>query len=395
MPHRIPDSVRTRIAVVLFVAQSFFSASTIAAFTLSPIIATALSGSEASAGFPSTLGLIGRAAFAYPFGYLMDRLGRRLALSGGYSLAIFGAAISVWAVVTSSYAFFLVGALLLGMSRAPADQTRYVAAEIYPTARRAKVIGWIVFAGTFGSVFGPLLVPVSGRWLGAFVDVQSQIAEWAGPFFIAAIAMVLAVLTTFFFLRPDPLLLGRQVAQDEADADINSVEHTASVRSLGEVFSAPHVQLAILAMVVSYFVMPFLMVITPVHMDNFDYSITHVAWVIGAHTFGMFGLSGLTGSLIDRFGRIPMIYAGAVVLIASCILAPLPITLPILMLALFLLGLGWNFAFVAGSSLLSDALSTRERARGQAASETLVALAAGSASLTVGSIFSGGQLYHR
>ena len=389
-PPRISDAVRTRIAFVIFIAQSFFSASVIAAFTLSPIIATALSGSEASAGFPNTLGLVGRAAFAYPFGYLMDQLGRRLALSGGYGLGVFGALISVWAVMNNSYAGFLAGALLLGMARAASDQSRYVAAEIYPTVRRAKVIGWIVFAGTMGAIFGPLLVVPSGNLLRQF-DLADQVATWSGPFAVAAIALLLGTLTLFFFLRPDPLVLGRQVAQDEAKADVDSIENTKETRSIYEIFSAPLVQIAVLSMVLGYFVMAFLMVITPVHMDNHNHGATAISGVIMAHTMGMFGLSGLTGWLIDRFGRIPMIYAGVGVLISGCITAPLSTQVPILGLALFLIGLGWNFAFVSGSSLLSDALNTRERARGQAASEVLVALAAGTASFAVGSVFQAGD----
>ena len=99
---QLSTGVRRRITGVLFLALSFFSASTIAAFTLSPIISAQLSGSEAAAGFPNTLGLVGRAAFAYPMGYLMDRLGRRIALSSGYSLAIVGGAISVWAILSYS-----------------------------------------------------------------------------------------------------------------------------------------------------------------------------------------------------------------------------------------------------------------------------------------------------
>ena len=110
-----------------------------------------------------------------------------------------------------------------------------------------------------------------------------------------------------------------------------------------------------------------------------------------AHTLGMFGLSWLTGGLIDRFGRIQMIVAGTLVLALSCILAPLSLQLPILGLALFLLGLGWNFTYVAGSSLLSDALAAHERARAQGASEALVAVASGLASLSVGLVFAQGQ----
>lgn len=380
------DPVRTRLTAVLFTAQSFFSASTIAAFTLSPIIAAALSGSDTAAGVPNTLTLFGRAAFAYPLGYMMDRFGRRLALSAGYGFAILGGLISIFAIINNSYLGFLLGALLFGMARSASDQSRYVAAEAYPLRQRARIIGFIVFAGTIGAIGGPLLVDPSTAW-----SVSLGFAANAGPFVIATAAMLIATLIVFLFLRPDPLEIGRAVAAQERLDDPDSVEHNTRDRSLLEIFSAPRVQLAIFAMVISYFVMAFLMVITPLHMNHHDHNTADISMVIMAHTLGMFGLSWLTGWLIDRFGRERMILAGAIVLILACILAPLSLAVPILGLALFMLGLGWNFSFVAGSSLLSDALASAERGRAQGASEAIVAIAAGSASFSVGFAFQQGD----
>jgi MFS family permease len=379
--------VRARITAVLFLAQSFFSASSIAAFTLSPIIAAQLSGSDGAAGIPNALSLAGRAAFAFPFGILMDRLGRRLALTTGYSMAIFGGVVSVWAIVNNSYLGFLLGALLLGASRAAGDQSRYVGAEIFPQAQRAKVIGLIVSAGTIGAVLGPQLAPLSERLLAG-----QNLPTTANLFVVATVLMVPATLTIFLLLRPDPREMGRAVAQAEAEAHPESVENwAAKQRPLRHIFAAPMVQLAILSMVLSFFVMAFLMVITPLHMDHHNHSTLAISNVIMAHTLGMFGLAWLTGGLIDRFGRITMIVVGALVLILSCVLAPLSLRVPILALALFMLGLGWNFCYVAGSSLLSDALAAHERGRAQGASEALVALTAGLASLSVGSVFQQGD----
>lgn len=381
------STARRRIVAVLFVAQSFYSASTIAAFTLSPIIAAHLSGSDATAGLPNTLTLLGRAAFAYPLGYLMDRVGRRLALSSGYGIAVLGSLVAAWAILADSFAAFMLGALLLGISRSAGDQSRYVGAEVFPLLRRARVIGVIVFAGTFGAIFGPLLVPPSVAWM----DSRALPANM-GPFVVAGVLMFLATLTVFLFLRPDPRELGQEVARQEAAADPFSLEATVTTkRPLRQIFAAPAVQLALLAMIISYFVMAFLMVITPLHMDHHDHGAGAISNVIMAHTLGMFGLSWLTGWLIDRFGRVTMIISGAVVLMVSCVLAPLSLQVPVLGLALFLLGLGWNFCFVAGTSLLSDALAAHERGRAQGASEALVALGAGSASLAVGLVFEQGD----
>jgi MFS family permease len=112
--------------------------------------------------------------------------------------------------------------------------------------------------------------------------------------------------------------------------------------------------------------------------------------VISAHTLGMFGLSSVTGYLIDRYGRVVMMLAGAAVLIVSALISPLSTTLPVLVVGLFLLGLGWNFGYVAGSSLLADALEGEERARMQGAGDMLVSFAAAIGSFSSGPLFSEG-----
>lgn len=122
------QSISRRIALALFMAQSLFSAAVIASFTLTSIIAADLGGSDSLAGLPSTLSLIGRAAAAYPLGWLLDRIGRRWGLSLGFMIGVAGAALSVWSIGTGSFAGFLTGAALLGGSRAASEQQRFVAA---------------------------------------------------------------------------------------------------------------------------------------------------------------------------------------------------------------------------------------------------------------------------
>jgi MFS family permease len=386
--HNEPVSREQRRTVaVLLTASGLFSASMIASFTLSSIIAADLSGNVTVAGLPNTLGLIGRAAFALPFGYLMDRLGRRKSLSLGYFIAVLGSILSAWAVSGARFTGFLLGSFLFGMSRAAGDQSRYIGAEVFPHERRAKVIGIIISAGAIGAILGPLMVPFSTLWMG-----NLGLPETAGPFVVSALFMLGATIIIFLFLRPDPQQLGQEIAEQEAALDAQNIENVADEgRSLREIFASPMVQLAVLAMVLSYFIMSLLMVITPLHMDRHDHSTNAISGVIAAHTLGMFGLSWFTGWLVDRFGRVQMIFGGTAVLLLSCILAPLSLRLPILSLALFLLGLGWNFCFVAGSALLSDALAQKERGRAQGASEMMVALGTIAASVLTGIIFAQGQ----
>jgi MFS family permease len=194
--------------------------------------------------------------------------------------------------------------------------------------------------------------------------------------------MAITTLATFILLRPDP----RDFAAAAKTIHISS----DSARPLRVIFSTPQVQVAIAAMLIGQFVMVLLMGITPLHMKNHSHSLGEISVVFMAHTLGMFGLSSMTGYLIDRFGRVNMIVGGAVVLILSAVLAPLSTETYALVIALFLLGLGWNFCYIGGSSLLSDALTSAERGKAQGMNEAMVALASGAASLSSGFIFDAG-----
>ena len=383
----IPKPTRQRIVGSLFGAQSLFSAALIISFTLTSIIAVDLSGNESVAGLPSTVTLISRAALAYPIGWLLDRLGRRLGLSIGYLIGVTGSIISAWSVISDSFLGFLVGAALFGGSRASSEQSRYVAAEVFPSRSQAKVIGWIVFAGTIGAVLGPLLVGPSTS-----MAENLGLLAYAGPFIVAGLMLLIAGLVTFVLLRPDPQRIGLAIVAYERGERHEGAELEEKARPLRHIFGNSYALLAIAAMTIGQLVMVMLMVITPVYMNHHDHGTQAISWIIMAHTLGMFGLSGVTGGLISRFGRLTMIAAGSGVLIVACFLAPVSTDLPLLALSLFLLGLGWNFAFVAGSSLLSDQLFPIERGRAQGAGEMSVAIGAGLGSLASGVIFARGDI---
>jgi MFS family permease len=373
------ESVRRRISRTLFTTQGLFTGAFIISFTLTPIIAVELTGQESAAGLPATINLIGRAAVAYPVGWMMDRIGRRYGFSLGYVSGILGMAVSVWGIVNGSFAAFMLGSLMAGMMRGAVEQGRFAAAEVYPSERRSRVIGTIVFAGTFGSIFGPLLVAPSGQAVTAF-----GLPESSGPYVLAGLLLAACLLITFALLRPDPLVLGRQVEQAESS---DNKKAPAAARQLRVIFGSGATRLALLALVIGQLVMTLLMVITPLHMDHLNHNTQAISYVIMAHTLGMFGLSGVTGRLIVRFGRRTMIGTGALVLVAACLLTPFAESVPLLAISLFLLGLGWNFSFVAGSTLLTDSIQANERGKAQGASEVIVALASGTGSLTTGSVF--------
>jgi MFS family permease len=158
-------------------------------------------------------------------------------------------------------------------------------------------------------------------------------------------------------------------------------------RPIREIFRQPAALLALTAMIIGQVCMVAIMVITSLHMEGHQHALNSIAVVISAHTIGMFAFSIVSGRLADRWGRAPVILVGAGVLFLACVTAPLsPEVLP-LAVSLFLLGLGWNFCFVGGSTLLADQLAPAERSRTQGFNDLLVGLASALASLGSGIVF--------
>lgn len=376
------NSIRTRITATVFASSSLFTASQIAAFTLMSIIAADLSGRDSLAGVPATAQLVGRAAVAFPIGWLMGKVGRRVGLTIGFFIGILGSLLSAFSILQGSFIGFAAGVFLLGAARGVSDLGRFAAAEIFPLNRQAKIIGLIVFSGTIGAIGGPLLV-VPATALAQAVNLPLN----AGPYVLGALLSAVALLLTFLFMRPDPLQLCRIMP------DLDYQEPVAgSAAPLREIFARPVVQLGVASIALGQLVMTMLMVITPLHMSHHDHTTEAISLVIMSHTLGMFGLSSVTGWLVDRSGRVPVIIAGATLLAISGILAPLSSEITSLAFALFLLGLGWNFCFVAGSSLLTSDMQPAERSRVQGAADTLASVASGVGSLSTGAVFAAGGI---
>lgn len=373
----ISRSVQNRITATIFVGQALFSAGTIAAFTITPIIARNLSDTN-YAGMPQTLGQAGRAIFAYFVGWLMIKFGRRQTLSYGYLLAGLGGALSIVAVMQEQFWILLAGGLLIGLARGATEQGRYVAAEVYRPENRAPILGIIVAAGTIGSVLGPNIVAPS-QWVAERLGLDVA----TGPYIFTLGVMVIAALAMFFFLRPDPGILSQQINEEIDDPTVSK----KPARPQGELLRLPRVQLAIVAMSIGFLVMVLLMVITPLHMDNLGQDSAAISRVIMFHTLGMFAFSWMTGFFIRRVGQIWVIMIGALTLIAACVIAPIASSVWMLSVALYLLGLGWNFAYVGGSSLLTVSVTEAERPRMQSTAEAVVAVSSMLASLSTGFIY--------
>jgi MFS family permease len=154
-----------------------------------------------------------------------------------------------------------------------------------------------------------------------------------------------------------------------------------------KIISRPGPLVAVASMVFGQVVMVMVMVITALHMRGHHHALSSVSLVISSHTFGMYAFSIVSGRLADRLGRGPVILSGAGTLLLACLLAPLSPDVVPLAVALFLLGLGWNFCYVGGSSLLSDYLAPEERSRVQGFNDLLIGLTSAASSLSSGLVF--------
>jgi MFS family permease len=374
------DRIARKITIVLFLSQSLSSAGFIAAFTVNALVGVDLSGKQAMAGVPGGILVVGQACGAMVWGFTMERIGRRLGLALGQVVGVVGSIIAVAAVVDRSFPFFLFGLVLIGMARSAVDLGRFAAAEVYLPAKRGRAISNVVLGSTVGAIFGPLLVGPMG-----------QLATWAGypeltgAYIVGGAVLVVAATLIFGGLKPDPRDVGRELARI----------HPASIpreetRPLEEIVRQPGVIVAMVTMAFAQMVMVIPMSITSVHMKVHQHPLTAVSLVISAHTFGMYAFSILSGRMADQWGRGPVMILGSAVMILSCLMAAPSVNLLPLVVALFLLGLGWNFAYVAGSTLLADQLSPGERAKTQGFNDLLLNLSSGASQIGSGVVFAAG-----
>jgi MFS family permease len=371
-------SVARTTTRTLFLAQSLGSAGFIAAATINSIAGAKLSGEPAWAGVPSGIYLLGGALAAFGWGYGMERLGRRGGLVIVLVLGVLGAGLAGGALVVRSFWLFLAGMTLMGAANAALQLARFAAAEVHAPAERGRAISNVVIGGTMGAIFGPLMVGPMGDWSRRF-----GLDELAGPYGASAVLFALAAVAVFVWLRPDPRDVGREIARLHPEVSLQN----GAARSILTILRQPGAVVAMAAMILGQLTMVMLMVITSLEMQDHHHALADISVVISSHTFGMYAFSIFSGRLADRFGRAPVIIAGAATLILACLAAPLsPDVLPI-SVALFLLGLGWNFCYVGGSTLLADQLAPSERAKTQGFNDLLIGLVSAVGSLSSGVLF--------
>jgi len=371
-------SSRRKLMATLFAAQVCGSTGHSMSLAVGAIMAAAITGTNTWSGMPVAVAALGGALASWPLSRLMERSGRRGGLALGYGLAVIGAVLGVAGVAIGSFTVMLVGMALFGISNTSNLLARYAAADITPGPRRGRAMGLIVWGSTLGSIIGPNLTEPALRVGGAL-----GIPATASAFLISVAAYALAAVLVALFLRPDPLTIARDM---QTIADVG--RPAAPARTLGAILGDVRVQIAFATLAISQFVMISTTSTSPVYLHDQGHGVQTIGIAVSLHLAGMYVASPLSGWLCDRFGRLPMICVGALVLIVAVVLAGLaPGTDRVLVIgALFLNGVGWNFAFVAGSALLTDALSPAERASTQGLADLAMGLMGASGSAAGGMI---------
>ena len=309
---------------------------------------------------------------------IMSKSGRRVGLQTGYSLAIVGGLIAGLGVQRSSLTIFLLGLFLYGNGQASNLLARYAATDLALPQERAQAMSKILFASTFGAVLGPVLV-VPAQWAG---QEWFGWQKYTGPWVFAAIFFIGALVNIYVRLRPDPLELSGGL-RSQAAVGVTTPRLTEALRIICSTRSG---RVALMAMVVSQVTMVAVMTMTPVHLKAHGHE-SISSYVISLHIAGMYAFSPLVGRFSDARGRLPTILVGGILFVFATILAAIAGEAAVVLFpALWLLGIGWSFALIGGSSLLVDSVPTESRVTVQGSADVMMSLCGGIAGFSSGFI---------
>ena len=362
LPDHDVARVQRRTLGVLVASQALGGLGTTVGIAVAAILAEDVSGSESLAGLVQTFQVLGAAMASYLLATVMGSRGRRWGLVVGYGAGALGAGLCVLGGAVRSFPVLLVGALLLGSNSASNYQSRYAAADLAPPAKRARALAVVLWATSVGAVLGPNLTGPAGR-----VAHDLGLPRLTGPFVFSVVAVVLAAVVVGTLLRPDPLLLARELA-GYSHAGRTGTSWGRVRRVLSE---HPGAGAGILAISTGHAVMVAVMVMTPLQMHHGGAELNVIGLVISVHVLGMYFLSPVVGWAADRLGRLPVLVLGALVLLVAVALAgtaPMGASVQI-GVGLFLLGVGWSCCTVAGSALLTESTPLEARTDVQGAAD--------------------------
>lgn len=348
-----------RNIALLAAAQALLLTNGVMLVAINGLLGLQLAPDRRLATLPITTYVIGAALAALPAALFMKRHGRRAGFMLGSAFGIAGALLSAIAVYTGSFWLLCLGTIFAGVYNAFGQQYRFAAVDAVPVEWKSRAISLTLAGGIAGGVIGPQAGMLTRDLL-----QPTYLASYAALMAFAALAML--------------------VASRLHIPALSVSEQAASGRPLGQIARQPEFMVAVLAAVCGYAAMNLLMTATPLAMDICGLSFASTAFILQWHVIGMFAPSFFTGDLIRRFGVLPLLLSGALLLFVCVGIALSGVTLMHFWWALLLLGIGWNFLFVGGTTLLTETCRPEEKAKVQGGNDFLVLGVQGVTSLAAG-----------
>jgi MFS family permease len=353
-----------RNVIVLATCQALLFTNNSTLIALNGLVGYALAPDKRLATLPVTGWVIGAALTTFFASLLMKRVGRRAGFMFGTSVGILGALICASAIYIGNFWLFCSGTIVYGVYNAFGQYYRFAAADTGPMEFRSKAISYVVAGGLVGGILGPTtsrftkdLLPTT--YLGAYLVL------------ILILVLVLLVLTQLRIPRP------------------TDKEAHEGGRSLLQIMTQPAYIVAVMASGFGYGIMNLLMTATPLAMGVCGHPYSAAATVISWHVIAMFAPSFFTGNLIKRFGVLNMMMAGVALNLACVAIAVAGIDVANFWFALVLLGLGWNFLFISGTTLLTETYRPEERAKAQGANDLTIFIIMATSSFASGMVLEG------
>jgi len=356
------DALARRNARILAVAQALAGANNTVVVATTAIIGAVIAPDKGLATLPITMMVIGMWAGTLPVGFLSRHFGRRFALQSGSVFGVLSGLISCFAVLQGSFIVLLIGTFCGGLYAAAHQSYRFAAADTASDEFRPKAVSWVLAGGVFAGILGSQLV--------IFTKDMWPPYLFAATFIAQSLAALMAAGVLAFVRIP-------KLSEDDTGE---------KGRSLLEILKVPRFAVAVICGVVAYATMNFMMTSAPLAMVDCGHSVTEASLGIQWHVMAMYGPSFITGSLILRFGVVPVIATGVALLLGAAVVGLSGLTVGHFWLALILLGVGWNFAFVGATTMVTACHRPSERNKVQAFNDFLVFGSMAFASLASGQV---------